>query len=90
MTITTLTRVTLCDALRKRQGLTRDESAAFIEGILEEISKTLSKDQEVKIPLFGVFFSPKTLEEAVISSRRVISFRPSRFLKSTVNEGCRS
>lgn len=100
MATSTLTRVTLCDSLRKRQGLTRDESTIFIEGILEEISKTLSKDQEVKIPLFGVFFTrkknerigrnPKTREEAVISSRRVISFRPSRFLKSLVNEGCRS
>jgi integration host factor subunit alpha len=92
----TLTRMALCDALRKKQGLTREEGMTFVEEIFNEISKSLMNDEEAKIPLFGVFFSrnkkerlgrnPKTLEKAVISSRRVVSFRASRFLKNFVNE----
>lgn len=96
----TLTRMELCDSLRKKMGLTRDEGMNMIDAVLDEISKTLLGDQEVKIPLFGVFLSrikkerigrnPKTLEEAIISSRRVVGFRPSRILKGLVTEGCRS
>lgn len=95
----TLTRVALAEVIRKRHGLKREESLNTITSILDEIMKALRKDEEVKIPLFGVFFSrhkkerigrnPKTMKSAVISSRRVAGFRPSRFLKNFVNEGCK-
>ena len=96
---TTLTRLALSSVLRKRHGVKREESMEIISAVFDEITDALKKDKEVKIPLFGVFFSrqknerigrnPRTLEEAVISSRRVMGFRPSRIMKSSVNDGCK-
>lgn len=95
----TLTRMELSSALRDKYGTTREESLNFITAVFDEITDALKKDKEVKIPLFGVFFSrhkkerigrnPRTLEEAVITPRRVTGFRPSRLMKSAVNEGCK-
>jgi integration host factor subunit alpha len=95
----TLTRLALSGTLRKRYGVKREESMEIINAVFDEIIHALKKDQEVKIPLFGVFFSrrkkerigrnPRTLEEAVISSRRVMGFRPSRLMKSSVNDSCK-
>jgi integration host factor subunit alpha len=95
----TLTRLALSATLRKKHGVKREESLEIITAVFDEITHALKKDKEVKIPLFGVFFSrlkkermgrnPRTLEEAVISSRRVTGFRPSRLMKSSVNDSCK-
>jgi integration host factor subunit alpha len=95
----TLTRLTLSGVLRKRHGVKRAESMEIITAVFDEIIHALKKGQEVKVPLFGVFFSrrkkerigrnPRTLEEAVISSRRVTGFRPSRLMRFAVNDSCK-
>ena len=95
----TLTRLCISDALRKKHGLKRNESLDIVAAVFDEIIENLKKNQEIKIPLFGVFFArqkkerigrnPKTLESAVISARRVVGFRPSRLMKSLVDEGCK-
>ena len=95
----TLTRLEISNVLRTKHGLRREESLDMISGVFDEITEALKRDEEVKIPLFGVFFSrnkkerigrnPRTLEEAVITPRRVTGFRPSRLMKSLVNEGCK-
>ena len=91
----TVTRAQISDALRKRLGLTRSQSLNSIDCVLDEITEVLKEDEEVKLPLFGVFFSrqkkerigrnPKTLEEAKISARRVTGFRLSRLMKDRVD-----
>jgi len=91
----TVTRAQISDALRKRLGLTRSQSLSSIDTILDEITEVLKEDEEVKLPLFGVFFArqkkerigrnPKTLEEAKISARRVTGFRLSRLMKDRVD-----
>jgi integration host factor subunit alpha len=95
----TLTRLALSNILRKKHDVKREESMDIIAAVFDEITHALKKDKEVKIPLFGVFFSrqkkerigrnPRTLEEAVISSRRVTGFRPSRIMKASVASGCK-
>jgi len=91
----TVTRAQISDALRKRLGLTRSQSLSSIDCVLDEITEILKEDKEVKLPLFGVFFSrqkkermgrnPKTLEEAKISARRVTGFRLSRLMKDRID-----
>ena len=71
----------------------------IIENLLEDlfliILNELIKNNKVKIPKFGTFIlrykksrigrNPKTLEKKVISERNVILFKPSKELKSLIN-----
>lgn len=92
---TTLTRAEIAERLVQNVGLTRQESSDILERVIELISKDLSQGNTVKLARFGNFVpleknprvgrNPKTGEDAEISARRVITFRPSPMLKSSVN-----
>ncbi len=96
MSTRTITRADLADAVYKEVGLSRNESAELVEAVLEEISKTLVKGENVKISSFGSFTvrkkgerigrNPKTGVEVPISPRKVLVFRASHVLKSRINE----
>jgi len=91
----TVTRSHISQALKEKFFLSRKESLDVLELVLEEISDSLKQGKEVKIPLFGVFFTrfkkerlgrnPKTLESANIPARHVVSFRVSRLMKARVD-----
>lgn len=91
----TITRAEVTDALVNKIGLTRQESAGLLDDALELISRALEEQGTVKLSRFGNFVvrdktaregrNPKTGAEAVISARRVVTFRPSPLLKSRVN-----
>ena len=91
----TVTRADLIDAVYKEIGLSRTESAALIESILEHISAALLRGETVKLSGFGTFDvrdkksrmgrNPKTGREVPITSRRVLSFKPSTIFKNRVN-----
>lgn len=95
MTGKTVTRADLTDAVYRSLGISRNESAAFVERILDEIAQTLEKGETVKISSFGTFSvrdkklrmgrNPKTGEEVPIEPRRVITFRASHVLKDQIN-----
>ena len=97
MTGKTVTRADLTDAVYKTLGISRNESAAFVERILEEVAATLERGESVKISSFGTFSvrdkklrmgrNPKTGEEVPIAPRRVITFRASHVLKDHINAG---
>lgn len=83
----TITRMDLSNALRNRFGLTASDSYKMIDIIFDEIEQSLVNGEEVKITGLGTFKilsksarigrNPKTGVPAVISARRVASFRPS-------------
>lgn len=93
----TVTRAHLAETIFTQVGLSRNESAALLEMILERISAELESGQSVKISGFGTFSvrqkgrrigrNPKTGEEVPILPRRVLVFRPSHVLKAQVNGG---
>lgn len=93
----TLTRMDLSEAVFRDVGLSRNESAALVESVLQHISDALVGGETVKISSFGTFSvrdkgprigrNPKTGEEVPISPRRVISFRPSHIMKDRVARG---
>ncbi len=95
MTGKTVTRADLTDAVYRAVGLSRSESAIFVETILEEISKRLEQGESVKLSSFGTFSvrekkerigrNPKTGVEVPITPRRVLTFRPSHVLKDHIN-----
>lgn len=93
----TLTRMDLAEAVFREVGLSRQESAAIVESVLQHISDALVRGEQVKISSFGTFSlrdkserigrNPKTGEEVPITPRRVLSFRPSQLMKDRVAAG---
>jgi integration host factor subunit alpha len=90
----TLTRADIVDRLVQKVGLTKQDSSNFLERVLELVCSELERDEDVKFARFGNFVvrrknarvgrNPKTGEEAPISARRVVSFKPSPLLRQRV------
>jgi integration host factor subunit alpha len=93
----TVTRADLCEAVYKRVGLSRTESAALVETVLGQITDSIARGEPVKLSSFGTFTvrpkgrrigrNPKTGEEVPISPRRVLVFKASNVLKQKINKG---
>ena len=91
----TLTRAAIADAIHRRLGLSRAESLAMVETILEQMSDALERGENVKISGFGTFLlrdkgervgrNPKTGVEVPITPRRVLTFRASQMLKDRIS-----
>ncbi len=91
----TVTRAELADALYREIGLSRSESQAFVDAILDEIAASLVREGVVKIASFGTFLvrqkgprvgrNPRTGEEVPIAPRRTLVFRPSQALRARLN-----
>ena len=92
----TITRADLSEAVYQQVGLSRNESAALVETVLNEISGALAEGDSVKISSFGSFAvrqkgqrvgrNPKTGEEVPILPRRVLVFRASHVLREFINK----
>jgi len=90
------TRQSLADLVYKELGISKSEASNFIDDIFNLISFELEKKNKVKIANFGAFNirekkqrigrNPKTKEDKVISSRTVITFKPSKILKNKINK----
>lgn len=91
----TVTRAQLSEAVYQEVGLSRNESAALVDTVLDEIADALARGEMVKISSFGSFSvrqkgqrigrNPKTGEEVPISPRKVLVFRASHVLKDRIN-----
>lgn len=97
MTGKTITRADLGDAVYRRVGLSRTESAQLVELVLHEMSEAIARWENVKLSSFGSFIvrskgqrigrNPKTGQEVPIEPRRVLVFKPSNILKARINGG---
>ena len=95
MSETTITRADLSEAVYQEVGLSRNDSAALVETILDQIVEALGRGESVKISSFGSFSvrqkgrrigrNPKTGEEVPILPRKVLVFRDSHVLKNRIN-----
>lgn len=91
----TVTRSLIRDSLQSQLEVTHDEAAHLLESILSTTVAVISKGHTLKLAGFGTFLihqknerigrNPKTKEEAVISTRKSVSFRPSATLRKLVN-----
>ena len=94
MTGKTVTRADLAEAVFRKVGLSRTESAALVEMMLDEICDAIVRGETVKLSSFATFQirdkkervgrNPKTGEEVPISPRRVMTFKASNVLKQRV------
>ncbi len=90
-----MTKADLIESVYLKTGFSKKESAEIVETVFDLIKGTLEKGEKIKIAGFGNFVvkekstrrgrNPQTGEEIEISSRRILTFKPSQVLKSSIN-----
>ena len=91
-----MTKADIIERIQQRSRVSRKEVGEIVELVFEKIKKNLETGDKVKLSGFGNFIvhskharrgrNPQTGEEITISSRRVLSFRPSQVLKDAVRQ----
>lgn len=91
-----MTKADLVDSIYERVGFSKKESAKIVEMVFDIIKETLEKGEKIKISGFGNFVvrdkrsrigrNPQTGEEIEISSRRVLTFKPSQVLRNALKD----
>ena len=91
-----VTRADLADAVHRRAGLSRVESADIVDAVLAEIFDVIVSGENLKLRSFGSYHvrsknerparNPKTGIPAMVSARRVVTFKPSGLFRGRINE----
>jgi len=89
-----MTKQDLAEIVSKNLETSKKQSLETINELFEEMTKKLSKGEEVNIAGFGIFrvvkraartgINPKTGEKIKIPAKTVVKFRPSKTLKEAV------
>ena len=90
-----ITRKNLSNKIYKILGFSKNFSSRIVDNFFETLAGELLKSNKVKISSFGTFKvmrkkerigrNPKTKNEAVITSRKVVKFKPSLIFKKKIN-----
>jgi integration host factor subunit alpha len=96
MTGGNMTKADLIENVYLKTGFSKKESAEIVELVFDLIKTTLEKGEKIKIAGFGNFVvkekdsrrgrNPQTGDEIEISSRRILTFKPSQVLKGAIND----
>lgn len=89
-----MTKEGLVEVVSKTADLSKKQSQEVVNAIFDEITKKLSRGEEVTIAGFGTFrvakraartgINPKTGEKIRIPAKTVAKFRPAKALKEAV------
>ena len=90
-----LTKKDLVNTIYMKVGFSKQISENLIEDFFSLIIESLIKEKKIKISKFGTFIlrskkqrlgrNPKTKEVKIISSRKVVLFKPSKDFKEYIN-----
>ncbi|GAB4174466.1 MAG: integration host factor subunit alpha [Geothermobacteraceae bacterium] len=90
-----MTKADLIERVYLKTGYSKKESAEIVEMVFDLMKETLEGGEKIKIAGFGNFVvkdkasrrgrNPQTGEEIEITSRRILTFKPSQVLKSMIN-----
>jgi integration host factor subunit alpha len=93
---TTITRESLAKAVKQSAGLPITRAQKLVGEIFDLIKKNIKEDVPVKLRLFGNYITrqkkerigrnPKTKVSAVISARKVVTFKVAPTLKKRIND----
>ena len=93
----TLTRADLAEAVYRKVGLSRTESAQLVEMVLDELCGAIVRGESVKLSSFATFQvrsknersgrNPKTGEDVPMLPRKVMTFKASNVLKQRILKG---
>ena len=91
----TLTKASIVEKIRVKNGFSRNQSVETLETLLEIIKQTLESGEDVLLSGFGKFCvrlkkerrgrNPATGEDMMLKPRKVITFRCSSKLKDKIN-----
>ncbi|MBP7462447.1 MAG: HU family DNA-binding protein [Candidatus Delongbacteria bacterium] len=89
-----MTKADLIAAVAGKCEMTKKDSAAFLEAVMETITKSLSKGEGITLVGFGSFSvakraerkgrNPQTGKEIKIKAKKVAVFKPGKDLKEAV------
>lgn len=92
-----MTKADLIESVYLKTGFSKKESAEIVEMVFDLMKSTLEGGEKIKIAGFGNFVvkekatrrgrNPQTGDEIEISSRRILTFKPSQVLKASINGG---
>ena len=95
MEIKNIKKIDLASDIAKGTGLNLTDASQIVHLFFNILSDGIAENKEVKIMGLGTFTvkhknarvgrNPKTGENAVIEERNVISFRPAKNLKTSLN-----
>jgi integration host factor subunit alpha len=90
-----MTKVDIVKNIYEKVGFSKKEVAKIVESIFDIIKEHLQKEDKIKISGFGNFVvrkkrarrgrNPQTGDDIEITSRRILTFKPSQVLKSSLN-----
>lgn len=90
-----MTKADLVESVYLKTGFSKKESADIVEMVFDLMKTTLENGEKIKIAGFGNFVvkdkatrrgrNPQTGDEIKISSRRILTFKPSQVLKGAIN-----
>jgi integration host factor subunit alpha len=90
-----MTKRDLIENVRINSNLQRREAEDIVDSFLDLIKDTLASGEEIKVSGFGKFVvnskndrkgrNPQTGESLTITSRRIVTFKPSTILKQQIN-----
>jgi integration host factor subunit alpha len=90
-----LTKKDIVDQLQELLGFPKNQSIAITESLIELIKSSLAAGEDVLVSGFGKFCvkdkaerkgrNPATGEDAILSARRVVTFKCSGKLRDKVN-----
>ncbi|HEY6874203.1 MAG TPA: integration host factor subunit alpha [Geobacteraceae bacterium] len=91
-----MTKADLADKVYERLSCQKKEAVELVELTLDILKEAIATEGHVKISGFGNFVvrkkadrtgrNPQTGETITISSRKVLSFKPSVILKNRINQ----
>lgn len=92
--MTTYTKADIIEQLHREVGFSKKESREFVQLFFDTIAETLVSGKNVKISGFGNFVlrdknqrpgrNPKTGEDAIITPRRIVTFKSGDKFKNKV------
>jgi integration host factor subunit alpha len=90
-----MTKADIVESVYEMVGFSKQEAAEMVDTVFEVMKETLERGEKIKISGFGNFDvkrkqarkgrNPQTGDEIEISSRRVLTFKPSQTLKRLLN-----
>jgi len=90
-----MTKADLIERVYLKTGFSKKESAEIVEMVFDLMKATLEEGEKIKIAGFGNFVvkskasrrgrNPQTGDEIEISSRKILTFKPSQVLKGAIN-----
>jgi len=90
-----MTKADLIENVYMKTGFSKKESAEIVEMVFDIMKTNLEDGEKIKIAGFGNFVvkdkatrrgrNPQTGDEIEITSRRILTFKPSQVLKASIN-----